>query len=168
LYSLSDGGILGERFSPGASAMRTLAILVAILVATFASAFETSAMTMEACGAKFRAEKESGSGAAKMGWNAFRLSRCRGEELAAATSAAPEPAVLVAAASTGDGSGAVFPKEVDPQFGKETPTKARFKTCVAQYRVNKASSGNAGLKWVQKGGGYYSACNKRLKSAKST
>jgi hypothetical protein len=25
------------------------------------------------------------------------------------------------------------------------------------------SNGNGGLKWIQKGGGYYSECNKRLK-----
>ena len=30
--------------------------------------------------------------------------------------------------------------------------------------TNKASNGNGGLKWIQKGGGYYSECNKRLKS----
>jgi hypothetical protein len=32
------------------------------------------------------------------------------------------------------------------------------------YKANKASNGNGGLKWIQKGGGYYSECNKRLKS----
>jgi hypothetical protein len=32
--------------------------------------------------------------------------------------------------------------------------------------VNKASNGNGGLKWIQKGGGYYSECNKRLKAQK--
>jgi len=28
---------------------------------------------------------------------------------------------------------------------------------------NKSNNGNGGLGWVQKGGGYYSECNKRLK-----
>ena len=36
-------------------------------------------------------------------------------------------------------------------------------TCVDQYNANKASNANGGLKWIQKGGGYYSECNKRLK-----
>jgi hypothetical protein len=36
-------------------------------------------------------------------------------------------------------------------------------TCLDQYRVNKTNGGNGGLKWIQKGGGYYSECNKRLK-----
>jgi hypothetical protein len=35
-------------------------------------------------------------------------------------------------------------------------------TCLDQYKANKASNGNGGLKWIQKGGGYYSECNKRL------
>jgi hypothetical protein len=43
--------------------------------------------------------------------------------------------------------------------------KARFKTCDDQYQANKASNGNGGLKWIQKGGGYYSECNKKLKGA---
>jgi hypothetical protein len=30
--------------------------------------------------------------------------------------------------------------------------------------ANKTSNGNGSLKWIQKGGGYYSECNKRLKS----
>ncbi len=36
-------------------------------------------------------------------------------------------------------------------------------TCLAQYKANKAGNGNGGLKWIEKGGGYYSECNKRLK-----
>lgn len=36
-------------------------------------------------------------------------------------------------------------------------------TCLDQYHANKAGGGNGGLKWIQKGGGYYSECNKRLK-----
>lgn len=35
--------------------------------------------------------------------------------------------------------------------------------CLAQYNTNKTGTGNGGLKWIQKGGGYYSECNKRLK-----
>lgn len=36
-------------------------------------------------------------------------------------------------------------------------------TCLDQYRANKETNGNAGLRWIAKGGGYYSECNKRLK-----
>lgn len=31
-------------------------------------------------------------------------------------------------------------------------------------QANKASNGNGGLRWIEKGGGYYSECNKHLKS----
>ena len=39
----------------------------------------------------------------------------------------------------------------------------RFHTCLDQYHANAANGGNGGLKWIQKGGGYYSECNKQLK-----
>ena len=31
------------------------------------------------------------------------------------------------------------------------------------YQANKATNANGGLKWMQKGGGYWSECNKYLK-----
>ena len=34
---------------------------------------------------------------------------------------------------------------------------------VVRWIANKANNGNGGLNWIQKGGGYYSECNKRLK-----
>jgi hypothetical protein len=58
---------------------------------------------------------------------------------------------------------AVFPTAIAPKYGDETPGKGRRQTCLDQYRLNKASDANGGLQWVQKGGGYYSECNKRLK-----
>jgi len=59
---------------------------------------------------------------------------------------------------------AVFPTAVSPKYSKDTPGKARRETCLDQYNVNKANNANGGLKWIQKGGGYYSECNKRLKA----
>jgi hypothetical protein len=41
--------------------------------------------------------------------------------------------------------------------------QSRMHTCLDQYNTNKTGTGNGGLKWIQKGGGYYSECNKRLK-----
>jgi len=37
-----------------------------------------------------------------------------------------------------------------------------MQTCLDQYNANKADNGNGNLKWIEKGGGYYSQCNKRL------
>jgi hypothetical protein len=59
---------------------------------------------------------------------------------------------------------AVFPKAIDSKYAKEKPGKARMHTCRDQYQVNKAANANGGLKWIMKGGGYYSQCNKALKS----
>jgi hypothetical protein len=35
--------------------------------------------------------------------------------------------------------------------------------CFDQYKANEATNSNGGLKWVQKGGGYWSECKKHLK-----
>ena len=59
---------------------------------------------------------------------------------------------------------AVFPTAISPKYASEKdPDKARTKTCADQFTVNKATNANGGLKWVEKDGGYYSECNKRLK-----
>ena len=40
---------------------------------------------------------------------------------------------------------------------------SRTLTCADQFNANKASNGNGGMKWIEKGGGYYSECVVRLK-----
>jgi hypothetical protein len=58
---------------------------------------------------------------------------------------------------------AVFPAAVSPKYSSESPGKARMHTCLDQYHANKNGNSNGSLKWIQKGGGYYAECNKRLK-----
>ena len=58
---------------------------------------------------------------------------------------------------------AVYPTKIADEFKNKKPSKARFATCLAQYKANKATNANGGMKWIQKGGGYFSACNKKLK-----
>ena len=60
-------------------------------------------------------------------------------------------------------SQAVFPTAIAPKYAKENPDKARTLTCADQFTANKASKANDGLKWIEKGGGYYSECVSRLK-----
>jgi hypothetical protein len=74
--------------------------------------------------------------------------------------AAPPKAAAAPAAPSGP---AVFPSAVSPKYSSESAGKARMQTCLDQYNENKATNGNGGLKWIQKGGGYYSECNKKLK-----
>ncbi|BEV46264.1 hypothetical protein [Afipia carboxidovorans] len=119
-----------------------------------------SALSMQECSAKYKAAKADGS-LGGQSWNDFRKTKC-GSDDAAATSAksAAKPAASAATAAAG---GAVFPTAVNPKYASETPGKARMHTCVDQFNANKGKNANGGMKWIQKGGGYYSACNKRLK-----
>ena len=89
-------------------------------------------------------------------------------EAPVAEAPAPPPAVeapakpvapMVAAAP----STAVFPSAISPTYANEKPYKARRKTCSDQFKANKATNANGGLKWIQKGGGYWNECNKHLK-----
>jgi len=57
----------------------------------------------------------------------------------------------------------MFPKAIDAKYASLSAGKGREKTCLDQYHTNKANNGNGGLRWIEKGGGYYSQCNKRLK-----
>jgi hypothetical protein len=80
---------------------------------------------------------------------------------ASARTAAPKS--TPAAAPGTAASDAVFPTEVSSKYSDERPALARMHTCRDQYQENKANNANGGLTWLQKGGGYYSECNKRLK-----
>jgi hypothetical protein len=66
--------------------------------------------------------------------------------------------------TTTKSGGAVFPGSVSSKYSSESAGKARMHTCLDQYNANKSGNGNAGLHWIQKGGGYYSQCNTKLKS----
>jgi membrane protein involved in colicin uptake len=134
--------------------------------------------TVKACEAEWKAAEAAKTTGGKK--RAEFITACRQEQAPAATAApapapaatepapAPKPAAkkkeapMAAPAATGN---AVFPSTVSPKYSKESAGKARMHTCLDQYNENKANNGNGGLKWIQKGGGYYSECNKRLKGA---
>ena len=124
------------------------------------------ANVMQECGKEYQAAKSANTLAGKS-WNEY-LKDCRvrhdGDKTAtpAATPAA-KPAAEKAAAAPAPSGPAVYPSKVDAKYASEKPAKQRMKTCVDQYNANKATGANGGLKWIQKGGGYYSECNKRLK-----
>jgi hypothetical protein len=129
------------------------------------------ATSMADCSAKYKAAKEAGT-LNGMKWNDFRKAECAsdastaktaagdtGEPTAANTEKMAEPAPTTAKAP----AGVVFPKAVDAKFSNETPGKARMHTCLEQYKINKTNNTLGGMKWIQKGSGYYSICNTRLK-----
>ena len=141
--------------------VRTTAISVAALAAGLLVLFTppARALTMKECSAKYQAAKTSGT-LGGQSWSEFRKTQCGPD--AAATPAAATPAATAPAAPRAPGN-AVFPTAVSPKYTNESAGKARMHTCLDQYNANKTSNGNGSLKWIQKGGGYYSECNKQLK-----
>ncbi|MFT4119447.1 hypothetical protein [Bradyrhizobium sp.] len=158
-------------------------LLCAVAVTGFtalAASAPAQALTTQECSAKYQAAKKDGS-LGTMKWNDFRKAQCGADATPAAASTAAAPAAPPAAepkaaakkeaapaaapAPTLPVGNAVFPNAVDPKYAKETAGKARLHTCVDQYNANKTTNGNGGLKWIEKGGGYYSECNKKLKGA---
>jgi hypothetical protein len=156
--------------------LRTKLLCAAALAAfAFAAASPAQALTSQECSAKYQAAKAAGTLNGQK-WNDFRKAQCGADATPAPTAAsapaAPKEATKEAtkqarkeAAPAAPAGPAVFPKAVDPKYSKESESKARMHTCVDQYNANKAANANGGLKWIQKGGGYYSECNKRLKGA---
>jgi hypothetical protein len=159
-------------------------ILGAIAVsglAAFAMATQANALTAQECSAKYQAAKAAGT-LGDQKWNDFRKAQC-GADAAPAPAAAAAPAAepkeaakkaskkeaketaKEAAAPAAPAGPAVYPNAVDSKYSKETAGKARMHTCLDQYNANKATNGNGGMKWIQKGGGYYSECSKKLKGA---
>lgn len=57
----------------------------------------------------------------------------------------------------------VFPSAISSNYAEDSPAKARMHTCLDQYNANKTNNGNGGMHWIEKGGGYYSECNRRMK-----
>ncbi len=140
-------------------------------------AVPANALTMQECSAKYKAAKEAGT-LGEQKWNDFRKTQCAAEPAAATTTApaaaAPkaeakteakpaEKTVAAPAAAPAPVGNAVFPTAIAPKYASESAGKGRMHTCVDQYNANKASNANGGLKWIQKGGGYYSECTKKLK-----
>jgi hypothetical protein len=152
-------------------------LLCAVAVSGFAALVATSpaqALSTQECSAKYQAAKSAGTLNGQK-WNDFRKAECAADATpAAAPAAAPAPAPVVEAkpkkpeaapAMPAPMGSAVFPSAIAPKYAQESAGKARMHTCVDQYNANKATNGNGGLKWIQKGGGYYSECNKKLKPA---
>jgi hypothetical protein len=131
-------------------------VFAAALAAGAVSA-PVQAKTMKECAAQWQ-EMKAANQTEGMKYRDFSK-KCMSEGAPAAET--PPPAKPEAAA----GGNAVFPSAVSSKYSGESAGKARMHTCLDQYNANKANGGNGGLKWIQKGGGYYSECNKHLKGA---
>jgi hypothetical protein len=157
-----------------------------IVIAAFGSlalSMPAQALTMRECSAKYQAARQAGT-LGGMTWNEFRKAQC-GHEASASPAAAPAPppaaeapaaaprrrTTTTTAAPAGAGAArapavtgnVVFPNAVAPQYANLSPGRARLLTCRDQYQANKANNANGGLRWIERGGGYWSECNRHLK-----
>ena len=159
-------------------------ILGAIAVsglAAFAMTSQANALTAQECSAKYQAAKTAGTlGGQK--WNDFRKAQCGADATAAPAAAArrcgpgrrAEGSRQERIQEGGQGSrgacravrtrGLIRARWIR-NIPRKPPGKARMHTCLDQYNANKATNANGGMKWIQKGGGYYSECTKKLKGA---
>jgi hypothetical protein len=162
------------------------AFCVAVLAGATAAVLSTpaAALTQKECGVKYQAAKSGGT-LNGQSYNDFRKAQCGADATAAAAPAAapaaPAPAAPAPAAPAPKAADAkpaaapaapampagpaVFPSKIDPKYASESVGKGRQHTCVDQYNANKATNGNGGMKWISKGGGYWSACDKALKGS---
>ena len=150
---------------------------LAILAALCLCGTSAQALTMKECSAKYKAAQTSGTLKGQK-WQDFRKAECGSDATAtpAAAPAAPpapranapaaapaKPTAAQPPATSAPVGNAMFPNAISPKYSSESAGKARMHTCVDQYNANKATNANGGMKWTEKGGGYYSECNKRLK-----
>ncbi len=154
-----------------------IAIASGILLAALANSavsIPAHALTTKECSAKYKEAKKAGT-LNGMKWTDFRKAECGAQAAAAPGSSGPAPAPAAAAApaekkaarapAPAASGNAVFPSAVNSKYASESAGKARLHTCADQYKANKATNANGGLKWVEKGGGYWSECDKHLKGA---
>jgi hypothetical protein len=138
-----------------------------VLAAALMQSSGAHALTTKECSAKYKAAKSAGT-LNGMKWNEFRKAQCSAQAAnePAPNASAPSPhQSLNSTARTAPmpRGNAVFPTAVSPKYANESAGKARMHTCLDQYNANKSTGGNGGLKWIEKGDGYYSECNSRLK-----
>ena len=160
---------------------RSLLATAAVVVMTWN--VPAHALSMHECSVKYR-EAQTAKTLNGMSWKDFRKAQCGPGAAAAPASTSTKAADTAPAAAstmntaepskstriyntapTGGSTNAVFPTAISPKYADTSAGKARMHTCLDQYEANKAGNMNGGLKWIQKGGGYYSMCNKRLKGA---
>lgn len=152
-----------------------VALLLAAPAAPLLAPQAHAVSAAQACYQKFNAERKAGTVKGQT-YKEFKAAQCATPEAAApatpatpaapataATPAAPAAPVAAAAPAAAAAGSAVLPNAVSAQYASESAGKARMHTCLDQYKANKATNANGGLKWIQKGGGYYSVCNAHLK-----
>ncbi|GBQ42605.1 hypothetical protein KSAC_24360 [Komagataeibacter saccharivorans] len=160
-----------------ATSFRFKIATVSLLALTLSTGAAQARETAKACHQKFTAARTAGT-LNGQSYKAFKAAQCDTDTAEATTAARPAtesapaaapvattpaphataPATTAAASTT-----ATMPDAISPKYSKESAGKARMHTCLDQYNANKAANANGGLRWIQRGGGYYSTCNAKLK-----
>ena len=159
-----------------------IAALAALGFAALMAVSPAQALSSHDCSVKYKAAQTAGT-LNGMKYADFRKANC-GNDATAATTATTTPAATAPAAADDTSEptaanttnapepaapsgvapkGVVFPSAVNSKYSSLSAGKARMETCLDQYHANKANNALGGLKWIQKGGGYYSLCNAKLK-----
>lgn len=147
----------------------SMSLLAAGLLGGAMLAQPAAAMTLKECSTLYQAAKKDGT-LGDATWSRFRASRCGGASPSpAAAPAANQQAVAnapkAASAAPAPAIEALLPSVIDPKFAAEKPSLQRLHTCSLAYRAAKKDGKLAGLRWIQKGGGFYSQCVAKLKAA---
>ena len=145
--------------------MRYIAVCSATVLGVIAFQGNSAhALSMHQCSAKYQAAKTAGT-LNGMKWNDFHKTQCKAAATTSLGPAAGGPATTTATFTPSPATvgNVVFPSSVSSKYSGQSAARARLHTCLDQYRANRANNANGALKWIEKGGGYYSECNKRLK-----
>ena len=131
-----------------------------------AAAADGKGLSMAECSTKYQAAKTANTLKGQK-WNDFRKAECGAGASDDDSVPAPSEASYTkepAKPTTVAPKGVTFPSAISAKYASETPGKGRMHTCLDQYYVLKDANALGGLKWIQKGGGFYSLCNAKLKS----
>lgn len=142
----------------------SVCIITLVGAAVFGWLPPAQALTMKECSAKYKAAQQAGT-LQGMKWNDFHKTECgsnASETSVSGVSGSSRPPAAAKEAPKVIGN-TVFPTAVSPKYSNESRGEARLHTCLDQYHADKNNNTLGGLKWIAKGGGYYSECNKRLK-----
>lgn len=145
-------------------------MMLSLASVLFAAASPAGAVTLKECSALYQAAKKNGT-LNGQDWRAFRASQCPAGPMDSPPDAAVGQADAVSEPASQPASQAVaaggalpaFPTAIDPRYASEKPARARLHTCADAYHAAKKAGTLNGLRWIQKGGGFYSLCNKGLK-----
>jgi len=158
---------------------RLSATLITVIFLPLALASSANALSMKECSVKYKAAQSAGE-AEGISWSEFRKTQCTTPADTGAADASTNPAPTEAKTKTTEekpektpkkaevvtkspSGKTTFPSSIAAKFAAEKPAKARMHTCVEQYHVNKAANTLGGMRWIEKGGGYYKLCNAKLK-----